>query len=251
MVVDPLAVGEERPPFGVGRRQRAEREEVDEGGRDVVGVGRAARQVHHRHVLDQVANSDRPGRVGVGGGDPAIGRAGSDADDGRRPCGGLLQDLQGRLASDGAVDAAIGRRYGALHHHQVVASFDRGLPGRLGVRPGGGHDRLVIVDRQHVEHDVCDSGIARAQERLRVPGAILELEPDQPWLVDRLEGGCHLTRVPARQTQQRRETGAISEERPPVDAVPGEPVEERWVGVDGRCHLSSSLTGHVPRMRPE
>ena len=86
-----------------------------------------------------------------------------------------------RAPADRAVGAVGAGRDRALDHRDVGAGVGRrGLGQRLlGLVAGRRHDRLVIVDRERVQDDVGNRRPRRAQERLGVAGAVLELEPDQ------------------------------------------------------------------------
>ena len=52
------------------------------------------------------------------------------------------------------------------------------VPGLLGLVTGGGHDRLMVLQGDHVQHQLGHGGLVGPQEGLGVPGAVLEFEPD-------------------------------------------------------------------------
>ena len=59
-----------------------------------------------------------------------------------------------------------------------------------GLRAGSRHDRLVVIDREHVEHHFCGGRTRGPQKRLGVPCAVLEFQPHE----HRLVGLRHRTR---------------------------------------------------------
>ena len=54
----------------------------------------------------------------------------------------------------------------------------RGFPRRLGLVAGRDAERLVIVERDHVEDQVFQRRVVRAQQRLGAAGAFLRGQPD-------------------------------------------------------------------------
>src|SRR5450759_242207 len=65
LVMDALAVGEERPPLAIHGRQAPERQVVHDGRGDRIPDWWTARDVHDRPVLDDVTHAHRARRVGA------------------------------------------------------------------------------------------------------------------------------------------------------------------------------------------
>ena len=168
VVVDRLAVGEQRPPVVIERRPALEREVVHEERREVLDVRRARGQVDE--VLDarhRVGDAKRSGWIGRRRRKPAEGRARADGNRGRRVAADLPRNGQGRLAADRAVGAVGARRNRPLDDGDVAAgTLVHGLVAvLLRLVSGGGHDRLVVVERQHVEHGLRQRSDARPAGR--------------------------------------------------------------------------------------
>ena len=180
VLVDRPAVGELRPPELVERRKRAERRELEDDAEEVVGVRRAARDRDDRLALQHLRRARRAGRVRVGGRDPAPRRAGADRDDRPRLRGDGVRELEGRLPADLAVDAVVLHGDRALDDEDVLplVRLHRVLEALLRLVPGGGQERLVVVERDEVEDQRRQRRVRRAQERLGAAGALLEVEPD-------------------------------------------------------------------------
>ena len=66
---------------------------------------------------------------------------------------------------------------------------------------GRNHDRLVIVQRYQVQQQIVHAGLAGAQERLGITGAVLEFEPDEGWAWRRQKGLGHATGIVGWQCQ--------------------------------------------------
>ncbi len=130
---------------------------------------RAAGDVHHRLVLDDLGDAHRAGRIRAGGLDAAPVGAGPDGHHGGRTLGGLLQQVLGGPATDGAVDPALihGDRPG--HQQDVLpgVGLHRVLHGRLDSRAGAGHEGVLVVQRDQVEDQVADRGVGRSGARSR------------------------------------------------------------------------------------
>ena len=173
VVVDLLAIGKQRAPLAVHRREPAEGQEVDDGGHEIVGVQRATGEVHLGDPRHRLADPHRAGGVGGRGGEAAIGGAGPHGDGGQGIVADLAGDLQGRSAADATVGAVILRRDGPLHHDDVLASplLDGLGLGLLGLVTGGGHDGLRIIDREDVEDDLRHRGAGGPEQRLGAGGA--------------------------------------------------------------------------------
>ncbi len=155
--------------------------------------------------------------------------------------------------ADRAIGAVLARRDGALDDGDVLALvvLDRLGQVLLGAIAGGGHDRLVVVDRERVEHDLGDRRTAGSQERLGVAAAVLELEPDEYGLLGLLDLGRD-ARADALRKRQRRghhaaEAHEVAARNPFAVELLQEPVAGRG---HGRCLLPASGRGCGEGARP-
>ena len=144
LVVDALAVGEERAPVRISGRQAVEGEKVGHRGRHHVADGRAAGHVDHRLVLDHLGDADSPGGIGPGRLHAAPVGAGPDRHD---RCGALRRLLEDRLrgtAADRGIHPPIGEWHGAGHDEEVFPCVVlHGLLERsLGLVARRSHDRV-------------------------------------------------------------------------------------------------------------
>ena len=222
VVVNRLAVGEERAAVPVERRPALEGQEVDDQRRQVLDVGRAGGEVDQ--IADAghgVRDAERAGRIRRRRRDAAERGAGSDRDRGHRSAADLTGDLERRLAADRAVGAVLARRDRPLDDGDVLPGVIVDGLGEvlLGLVPGGRHDRLVVVDRERVEHDLRDGRAARPQERLGVAGAVLKLEPDEHRLLRLRDGARDLDAERLGQRERRGHHAAEAHELPPRDAA--------------------------------
>ncbi len=222
-VVNRLAVGEQRPAVAVDGRPAAERHVVDDHRRQVLGVGRAGRQVDQ--VLEarhRVGDAQRAGGVGRRCREASVCRAGTKRDGGGRTVAHLPGDLQRRPASNRAIRPVRTGRDRALHHDDVLAPLllhDQ-RPCLLGPVPGRRHDRLVIVDRERVQDDVGHRRPCRPQKRLGITGTVLKLEPNQARLLVGLYGLSDLPAQGLGHGENRGHHAAEAEELPARDPPP-------------------------------
>ena len=121
VLMDFAAVGKQGTPQLVQCGEFVEYYIVEYGRKKVVGVGRTAGEVDDRLVLDNVPHTDRSGRVGTYGLDPAVTGTGSDCNDCRSSLGSLSQRFQRGLAAHFTVDAVVFSWNGAFDHQNVLA----------------------------------------------------------------------------------------------------------------------------------
>ena len=180
MLVDLPAVGELGASQFVELGDLFEGEVVEDRGEEVVGGRRASRDVDDRLVLDDVPDAERAGRVRGDRLDPAVGGAAPDADDGGRPFRRVVQRLQRGLSGDLAEDPVLLGRDGTFHDQDVLAVvLPHGVVERLlGLGAGSGHQRFVVIERDHVQDQRGNGRVRGAQERFRTTGAFLEMKPD-------------------------------------------------------------------------
>ena len=88
----------------------------------------------------------------------------------------LQQNIFRAFAADGAVNTVFRRGHGTIDHKnvrlliQLMQCVFRRLPRR-------GHDQLVIVYGQQIQHGIFNGSTARAQHRFHATGAFLQLQP--------------------------------------------------------------------------
>jgi len=240
VLMDDAAVGELGPAELIDGGQAAEGEEMHHRGKEVVGVGRTAGDRHHR-LAEHVADAGGAGRVRLGGGHAAPGGAGADGDDGGGIGRALLHHVDGLVAADLAVDAVVLDRDGALDHQDILAlvGLHGGLARGFGLVAGGGHQGLVVIERNDVEDEFLQGRMLGAQQRFGAAGAFLEVQPDHRRPLGLFDGLGDGRLRAGGQAQRRRGRRAELQELAPVDA---EPVGHRAGGF--RCFLDVSLA-HV------
>ena len=145
-----------------------------------LGDRRAARHLDDRLVGDHLVDRHRGGRVRLGGLHATPGGAGTPGDDGRGVLGHVLELLDEGPAAGHAEHAVLAERRVAFDGQDVVALvvlhhlLERGL----GLVPGGGHDRVVVVERDHRQDHVLGQRVRRADERLGAAGAFQPVQPE-------------------------------------------------------------------------
>lgn len=72
--------------------------------------------------------------------------------------------------------------------------FHGGGKGRFGRVSRRGHEGVLVVERNEVQHQVADGGVCGAEDTLHASGAFLKLEPDHRGAFDLLQGLNHLRR---------------------------------------------------------
>jgi hypothetical protein len=201
-------------------RQLAEGEEMHHGGEEVVGVGRAAGNGHHR-LAEDFGHTRGAGRAGIGAGNRGNGRghaapggAGADGDHGRGIGRAFLEHVDRGLAADLAVDAVGLGRDRAFNHQHVLAlvGLHRRLARGLGLVPGGGHQGLVVVERDDVEDQLFQRRVFGAQQRLGAARAFLEVQPDHGGPLGGFDRLGHRGFGAGRQAQGGRQRGAELQE---------------------------------------
>jgi hypothetical protein len=89
-----------------------------------------------------------------------------------------------------AINAIVRSGYGTLNQDDILplVILDRVVETLLGLESGGRHERLGVVQREHIEKDISHDGVRCAQERLTAAGALLEMHPYYGRLLLLLEG---------------------------------------------------------------
>src|SRR5487761_2152771 len=121
LVVEELAVGEERTAHGVSGRQTVEREVVDDRRGEVLDVHRAPGEVDHLRPRDDIGDASCPGWPAVRRWQPAVECARSDRDGQERVVADLLHRGEEGLAAHQAVDPSVGQRDRPFHDRDVLA----------------------------------------------------------------------------------------------------------------------------------
>jgi hypothetical protein len=116
-------------------------------------------------------------------------RACADGEDRRRAFGRLLENGARGLPADHGIDAVLVRRHGSGDDEQVLAfvvlaCVDQRLLRRI---TGGGHERMLIVQRDDIEHEIADRRLRRADDAFHASGAFLQLQPNDTRSFERLE----------------------------------------------------------------
>ena len=92
----------------------------------------------------------------------------------------IVENVDRGSTGDLAVDAAVLSRDRTLDHADVLTRvlFHRLVQGILDLITRRGEQCLVVIQRDEVEDQLRDTGCRGAEQRLRTPGALLEVEPD-------------------------------------------------------------------------
>lgn len=122
----------------------------------------------------------RAGRIGLRSLHAAVGGTGAPADDRLGVGTGFLEDFHERATAVDAEHAIFVERRIAFDGNDVVALvllldlFDD----RLGLMACCSHQRVVIVEREHGEHDILGQRVRRADEGFGAAGAFQAMQPD-------------------------------------------------------------------------
>src|SRR5450759_975598 len=189
LVVDAFAVGEEGPPIAVHSRQPPERQVVHDGGGYDVADGWTTGDVHDRPVLDDVANAHRACRVGARSLHAPPVRTRADGKDRGGAVSRFLHQILGGAPTYHSIDAAFLRRDRPGDHEHVLplVGGHRALLGPFDSFTSACHERVIVVERYHVEEKVADGRVGRAEHALDAAGTLLQLQPDDARPLHRFE----------------------------------------------------------------
>ena len=221
LVVNALTVEHLRPPLAIEFRQAIEGQHVGDDASHHFGDRRTARHVDDRLAGDHLVHRRRAGRVGLGGLHATVGSAGAPTDDGLGVGGGFLEHFNERAAAMDAEHAVLVERRIALHGQDVIALvllLDL-LDDRLGLVAGGGHQRVVVIERQHGKHDILGQRVCRTDEGLGTAGAFQSMQPDDRRARLGFQRMRDTRRSGASQAQRGRRQAAEFQE-----AAPGDPL---------------------------
>ncbi|CAM2154325.1 hypothetical protein PT2222_300026 [Paraburkholderia tropica] len=240
-VVNALAVEHLRAALAVERRQAVERDHVGDHGGHHFGNGRAARHLDDGLVENHVG--DRRGARGIGLRRLHAAPRGARAprDDGLGVGAHALELFDEGLAAGEAEHAVFVERRIAFHGDDVVALVLRAdvFEDRLGLVAGGGHDRVVVVERDHGENRVLRERVRAADERFGAARAFEPVQPDHRRARTGFERVCDARHERRTETERGgRETAELQEAAPRHTLCAHGVVERLQDGLlDGPCGL--------------
>ncbi|MNC07796.1 hypothetical protein D3C75_553540 [compost metagenome] len=168
VLVDQSLVGKQRTLLAIQRRQLAVGDVVGNRGEEVVGIGRATRDIDDggADIAEGLFEADGAGRVAPAGRHTAPGGAGADGDDRSRIGGGTANMVDDGLTGHHAVDTAILERNGAIHHQHILAfiTLDGVVLVLFRLMTKGRREHLVVLQRDGVEDQVFYGGVGGAQQ---------------------------------------------------------------------------------------
>ena len=254
LVVDALAVEHLRPALTVEFRNAVEGQHVGDDPGHHLGDRRAARHVDDRLAGNHLVHRRRPGRIGLGGLDATVGSAGPPGNDRLGVGTGFLQHFDKGPAAVDAEHAVLVQGRIAFDGDDVVALvllldlFDD----RLGLVAGRRHQRVVVVEGKHRQHDILGQRVRRADEGFGTAGAFQAVQPDhrRPRLGFQRMGDAR--RGSAAETERGRRQAAEFQETAPGDALAaqhfikglGHWSVSRWFC----CQVGSSYAKRVPQV---
>jgi hypothetical protein len=97
----------------------------------------------------------------------------------------------------------------------------------LGGVPGRRHQRVLIVERDQIEHQIADRRLCGADHALHAAGALLQLQPDHGRSPDLLERLRDARGEGAAQAEDGRELGAEGEKIAPAHTTLLEVLRQR------------------------
>ncbi len=126
------------------------------------------------------------------------------------------------LAAGDAVDAVVGERRIAFDGEDVVALVlaDRLLERFLRLVAGRRHERVVVVEREHRQHDVLRERVRGADERFGAARAFETVQPDDRRARLRLHRLRDLLRAGIAETERCGGQAAELEKAPARDSLP-------------------------------
>ncbi len=180
--VDEPLIGKQRPILGIQRRQLAIGDVVGDRSKEVVGIGRAARDIDDggADIAERLFKTDSAGRVATAGGHPAPGGTGADGNDGSRIGSRAANMVDDGLTGHHAVDAAIFERNGTIHYQHILALVaGHGVVLVLfSLVAKCCREHLMVFEGDSIEDQVLDGGVRGPQQRLGAACALLCPYPD-------------------------------------------------------------------------
>lgn len=182
---------------------------------------RAARNEHDGLVLDDFRDRDGLRGIGLGGLNAAPGGAGAPADDGLGALGDVLNLLQEGFPAGNAVDAVFVQGHVPFDGEDVVAVElpDGVFESGFGLMTGRGHDRVVVVERDHGENEVLRHRMVGADEGLGAARAFETVEPNHGRTGFRLHGFGNFFGAGAAESETRGRERTKLQEAASADAL--------------------------------
>ena len=178
-VVDALAVKHLRTALTVEFGDAVESQHVGDDAGHHFGNRRATRHVDDRLAGNHLVHRRGARRVGLGGLDAAVGGTRPPADDRLGIGTGFLELFDEGTAPLDAEHAVFVERRIAFDGNDVVALvllLDL-IEDRLGLVAGSGHQGIVVIEREHREHNVLGQRVRRADEGFGAAGALQTMQP--------------------------------------------------------------------------
>ena len=179
-VVDALAVEHLRSALAIQFRDAVEGQHVSHHGGHHLSDGRATRYFDDGFVGDDFVYRCGTRRVRLGCLHATPGSACAPRDDGFRIRGGFFQHLnKGASAVDAEHAVFIQRRIAFHRKNEITFVFFSDIGDDFfGLMSGCGHQRIVVVQREHGQHHVFCQRVRGADERFRTAGAFQTVQPD-------------------------------------------------------------------------
>jgi len=218
-----------RPALPIELGDAVEGQHVGDHAGHHLGDRRAARHLDDGLVEDHLVDRRGLRRVRLGGLHATPARAGAPADDGLRVLRDVPELLDERFAADDAAHAVLVQRRVALDRQDVVALV---LPhdlfeDRLRLVAGGGHQRVVVVQRDHRQHHVLRERVRGTDEAFGAAGAFQAVQPEH----GRARLGLHRVRDLRHEGRAEAERGrserAVLQEAAPRNALTAHHLVER------------------------
>jgi hypothetical protein len=111
---------------------------------------------------------------------PSPRSAGADGNDGSCLAGYVAHHLRRRAATDFAVDSHLFGGDGTLDHQHILAgvTFHGIVQSFFHLGAGRGRQRLVVIERNQLQDELCQIRVVGTQQRLGAAGTFLEVQPD-------------------------------------------------------------------------
>src|ERR1017187_1638168 len=166
LVVDALAVEHPGAAVAIELGQLIESENVGEDAGHNFRDGRAARHIDNGFVGNDPLDGFRTRGIGVGILNASVRSAGSPGHDGVIVFGSLFQDIKEAAPTDRTVDASILGGGIAFHREDVAALvvLHDLLANLFALLAGRGLQRLVVIEREHVEENILGDGMRAADK---------------------------------------------------------------------------------------
>ena len=180
LVVNALAVEHFWTTLTIQFGNTVEGQHVSDDTGHYLGNRRAARHVDDRLAGDYFMHWRGARRIRLGGLHATVGGTGPPGNDGLGIGTGFAQLLDKGAAALNAEHAIFVERRITFNGNDVVALvllLDL-VEDRLGLMTCSGHKRIVVIEREHREHNILGQRVRRADEGLRAAGAFQAMQPE-------------------------------------------------------------------------